>query len=265
MRNVLVLSTAWMVAATAGLLLSQSAQAQWGTIKGQVTLTGDFTSLKLLVKKDDATVKDAAVCAADNIPDESLVIDPVTKGVANVVIWLTKKPAKEGEKAEPMKIHPSLVKSAKPVVDFDQKGCKFVPHILLVRTDQKVRVLSADAIAHNTHTYPLKNKGENVIIAPSDRVGVVFPSVTIEERLPHKVKCDIHSWMEAYWVVLDHPYAAVTNEKGEFEIANVPDGEQTFIVWQEKSGYINKKLVVKVKAGENKLPPITVTAADFAK
>ena len=60
MRNVLVWSTAWMVAATVGLMWNQSAQAQWGTIKGQVTLTGDFTALKLLVKKDDATVKDAA-------------------------------------------------------------------------------------------------------------------------------------------------------------------------------------------------------------
>jgi hypothetical protein len=256
MRKVLVWSIAAAIAVSAGLFSGSAARAQWGTIKGQVTYTGVFTPLKNLVNKDDGAVKDSAVCAAHNVPDESLVVDPATQGVANVVVWLAKKPAK---------IHPDLVKPAKPLVDFDQKGCKFIPHILLVRTDQKVRVLSDDAIAHNTHTYPIKNKGENFIVAANDRVGVEVPSVKLEERLPIQVKCDIHAWMQAYWVILDHPYAAVTNEKGEFEIANVPQGEQTFVVWQEKAGYINKKLVINVKSGENTVPPIKVTAADFAK
>lgn len=251
MRNV----TGWLsVLAIAAACSAPTANAQWGTIKGQVVLNGDLKAPALIVKKGDGSVKDAAVCAVDDIPDESLVIDPKTKGIANVVIWLTKKPAK---------IHPNLAKSKNAEVAFDQKGCRFSPHVLLVRTDQTVRVLSGDNIAHNTHTYPLKNKQENFIVAPNDRKGISVPSVNLEERLPAKVGCDIHPWMQAWWVILDHPYAAVTNEKGEFEIADLPEGEHEFRVWQEKVGYLEKAYKVKVKAGDNKLDPIKVAPSVF--
>lgn len=252
MRKVLVLATAWAVTATVGLMATPSAQAQWGSIKGQVLVTGDFVTLKPLVMKGNAAVKDSSVCAAEDVPDESVVVDPSTKGLANVVIWLAKKPSKT---------HPDLAKSKEPEVVFDQKGCRFIPHVLLVRTDQKVRVLSDDGIAHNTHTYPLKNKQENFIVAPNDRKGVAVPSVNVEERLPSKVGCDIHPWMQAWWVILDHPYAAVTNEKGEFSIPNLPEGEHEFRVWQEKVGYLERAYKVTVKAGDNKLEPIKVSAA----
>ena len=246
--------TAWAVAATVGLSWTQPAQAQWGTLKGQVTLTGKLKPLDPLVEKGSTKVKDPEVCAADNVPNETVVVDPATSGIANVVIWVVKKPDA---------IHPDLVKSKKAEVVFDQKGCRFIPHILLVRTDQQVRVLSGDNAAHNTHTHPIKNEAKNFILPPEDRVGVLVPTVTLQERLPHKVTCDIHSWMEAYWVVLDHPYVAVTNAKGEFEIPNLPVGEHKFIVWQEKCGYIDKAYTVKIKAGDNKQLPIEVPAAKF--
>ncbi|HEY4259723.1 MAG TPA: carboxypeptidase regulatory-like domain-containing protein [Schlesneria sp.] len=249
MRKVLALATVCTV--TAMGLAPVAAQAQWGTIKGQVTVVGDFAPLKALVAKGDASAKDADVCAADAVPDEAVVVDPESKGLANVVVWLAKKPAK---------VHPDLVKSKNPEVIFDQKGCRFLPHVLLVRTDQQVRVLSDDGVAHNTHTYPLKNKQTNFIVALNDRVGVAVP-VPQEERLPAKVSCDIHPWMQAWWVILDHPYAAVTNAKGEFEIADLPVGEHEFRVWQERPGYLEKAYKVTVKEGENKLTPIKVQAA----
>ena len=42
------------------------------------------------------------------------------------------------------------------------------------------------------------------------------------ERTPGAVICDIHPWMSAWWMVLDHPYFAVTDAKGNYEIKNVP-------------------------------------------
>ena len=255
MRKVFGWATACAVVSSLAVLSTPAANAQWGSVKGQITVTGDVMPLKLIVKKGDAAVKDSAVCAAEDIPDESLVIDPATKGLANVVVWLAKKPAK---------MHPDLVKSKDAEVTFDQKGCRFLPHVLIVRTDQKVRVLSDDAVAHNTHTYPLKNQQVNFIVAPSDRKGIAVPSVNIEERLPAKVGCDIHPWMQAWWVILDHPYAAVTNAKGEFEIANLPDGEHEFRLWQEKAGYLERSRKITVKAGDNKMD-LKVSAATLLK
>jgi hypothetical protein len=232
-----------------------TAPGDWGTIKGQVVAAGPVDPLKLLITKGDASAKDSAVCAAHDVPDESLLVDSKTGGVANVVVYLQKKPTK---------IHPELVKSKDGEVVFDQKSCRFLPHVLLVRTDQKVRVVSDDAIAHNTHTYPLKNKQENFVVSPNDRTGVVVPSVNIVERLPAKVGCDIHPWMQAYWVILDHPYAAVTKADGSFEIKDVPVGDHVFTVWQEKVGYLDKAYKVTVKAGDNDLKPIKVPVATLS-
>ena len=253
MRNLFAWAAAAAAVATVGLC-STPAEAQWGTLKGQVTVTGDFAPLKLLVMKDDKAAKDAAVCAAADVPNESVVIDPATKGLANVVVWIGEKPSK---------IHPDLLKPAKPEIDFDQKGCRFLPHILLVRTDQKVRVMSDDSVAHNTHTWPRANKQVNFIVGANDRAGVVVKEVSTKEKTPTKITCDIHSWMEAYWVILDHPYAAVSNAKGEFEIANLPVGVHEIKVWQETSGWLIKSKMITIKEGNNALDPIKVDPAAF--
>jgi hypothetical protein len=58
------------------------------------------------------------------------------------------------------------------------------------------------------------------------------------ERGPGEVVCDIHPWMKAWWLVIDSPYFAVTDEKGNFEIKNVPAGTQKVVVWQEAAGFV---------------------------
>lgn len=229
---------------------------EWGTIKGQILAGGPVSRPKLLVTKGDASAKDSAVCAAQDVPDESLVVDEKSGGIANVVVYLQKKPAT---------VHPDLEKSKDAEVVFDQKGCQFLPHVLLVRTDQSVRVLSGDAVAHNTHTYPLKNKQENFVVSANDRTGVAVPKQALTERLPSKVGCDIHPWMQAYWVILDHPYAAVTKADGTFEIKDLPVGEHVFVVWQEKVGYVDKMYKVAVKAGMNELKPVKVPVETLTK
>lgn len=249
--------SAAIVLALLGSMVSQSeAQAQWGTLSGQIVLDGDVPKLKPVVAKGDASAKDAAVCAAEDLPDEKLVVDAESKGIANVVVYLAKKPSK---------IHPDLVKSKEAEIKFDQKGCRFLPHVMVVRTDQKVRVLSDDAVAHNTHTNPLKNKVDNFIVSPNDRTGVLMNPLAMAERVPVKVICDIHPHMMAYWAVVDHPYAAVTDAKGNFEIADLPVGTHEFIVWQESAGYLDKKYTVEVKAGANAQKPLKFAADKFLK
>jgi hypothetical protein len=256
MRKLFALSATVAALALVGTTVSPSAEAQWGTLKGQIILDGNLPELPALVEKGNAAAKDAAVCAAETVPDEKLVVDPASKGIKNVVVYLAKKPAK---------VHPDLAKSKESEVKFDQKGCRFLPHVMLVRTDQKVRVLSEDAVAHNTHSNPIKNKAENFIVSPNDRNGVLLPAMTLVERTPTKVTCDIHSWMAAYWVIIDHPYAAITNDKGEFEIANLPAGPHEFVVWQESCGYLEKKYAVTIKEGDNQEKPLKYTAAQILK
>lgn len=244
----------FVVAGLCGLLSATAAEAQWGSLKGQIVLDGDVPAVKLLVKKGDAAAKDAAVCAAQNVPDESLAIDKDSKGIANVAVWLV---AKKG-----MKVNPNLEKPAAAKVVFDQVGCRFIPHVLVVRTDQVVNVISGDGVAHNTRGTPLKNQGFNFIVAPNDRVGT-DQAMKLGERLPVQIGCDIHPWMRGYWIVNDHPYATVTDKDGKFEIKDLPVGEHEFKVWHERPGYAykdkkdpKKGLIVKIEADKATEVPV---------
>lgn len=227
---------------------ANTVNAQWGTIKGTVTLNRGVARLPAIVRKGDPAVKDAAVCSAADLPDESVLVDSRSNGLANVVVYLANKPSV---------IHPDLVSSKRKDVEFQLKGCRFVTHVLVVRTDQDIHILSNDAIAHNVHPNSQKNRiSANIFL---DRMPIV-DTFRQSERLPFKVTCDIHPWMEAYWVVLDHPYVSVTNEKGEFEISKLPEGDHTFRIWHEKAGYLDKSYKVTVKAGVNNVGPITFAA-----
>lgn len=61
------------------------------------------------------------------------------------------------------------------------------------------------------------------------------------------VECNIHPWMKAVWLVIDHPYGATTNANGEFKIEKLPAGDYEFAVWHERAGYLNK---ASIKSGE---------------
>lgn len=47
-----------------------------------------------------------------------------------------------------------------------------------------------------------------------------------------------HPWQHAYVYIFDHPYAAVSDEKGEFAIKDVPPGIYTVEAWHEAMGKI---------------------------
>jgi plastocyanin len=210
-----------------------------GTIKGRVVLTGTVPAIKPLFVAG-ANIKDKEVCAALDVPDERLVLG-VDNGVANVFIYLKKKP-KGTPKMDPGEV--ALV--------FDQKNCRFLPHCMIVPVGQTVKVLSDDGIAHNTHTNPAKNNGGSSLVSPNDREGVLQLVYTRSED-PFSVTCDFHNWMKAYHLPLDHPFGAVTDENGNFEIADLPAGNHEFVVWHEsaKGQYVERKLKVSVQPGEN--------------
>lgn len=221
-----------LLAAVCGLGLQlPSASADPGHLVGQFILDGDVPKPKVIIEKG-ASVKDAAVCAAKDLYDETLVVDPKTKGIANIVVYL-RKVDEIDPKAE--KIPEEQLK-----IVFDQKNCQFLPHVLGVRNGQTVLVKSDDPVPHNTHTHPFANDELNFVVRPNDREGVPV-KYEKADSLPVKVNCDLHPHMTAYWVVLDHPYFAITDAQGKFKIENLPPGDYDFVVWHERVGFVDRK------------------------
>ncbi len=192
----------------------------WGTLKGQIVLSGDAPAQKPLVEQGKAA-KDPEVCAVNGpINSERLVVDAGTKGVKNVLVYIPK----------PTNVNPEAEKAAKSAqFVFDQEHCVFEPHVLAVLTGSPITLKSTDPVNHNVNI-KLKNSPGNKLLA-----GGATDTFTTSgaERTPGMVTCDIHPWMQAWWMVLDSPYFAVTDDKGNFEIKNVPAGTQKVVVWQE--------------------------------
>lgn len=197
----------------------------WGTLKGQVVFGGDPPVQPVLVEQGKAA-KNPDVCAKDRpIMNERLVVDSATKGVKNVLVYLPRPTAKNED---------AMKAALSATVEFDQKGCVFEPHVLGFTAGANVELKSSDPLNHNVDS-KLRNSAFNTNIAG----GMTFkPPVSGPERTPGKVVCDIHPWMEAWWMVVDHPYITVTDAKGNFEIKNAPAGTQKVVVWQEAVGFV---------------------------
>lgn len=243
---------------TFGVLFPATGQAaEFGDIKGQFVINGDVPSVAPLFEKGDPTAKDPEVCAAADMVDDSLVVNSTNKGVANIVLFLSKAPKE---------IHPDLQDPpAEPAV-FDQEACRFFPHVLPVRAGQDVVVKSNDACAHNVRSSFIRNTSFNFTVQPKDRDGVKVEDLDAPEPLPMPIKCDIHPYMQSYWVILDHPYVAVTDADGNFEIKGLPEGKHKFRVWHERAGYLDRSFSVEVTAGQmNNLGKVDVDPADVAE
>ena len=61
--------------------------------------------------------------------------------------------------------------------------------------------------------------------------------------------CDTHAWMLGFVHVFDHPFFAVTDDKGAFSIPNVPARTYTLNAWHEDAGVRSQEVIVS-ESGE---------------
>lgn len=238
--------------------------AGWGNIKGKFVFDGAAPSASSLT-----ITKDKEYCGKFSLVDERLVVNPDNKGIANVVVMLY---VRRGKK---VKIHPDL-KNFSGAVELDNDHCRFDPHVTFVRTGQELLIKNSDTIGHNTKIDTFSNPSTNFTVPEKGELKQTFKK---PETSPVPVSCSIHPWMQGYLVIKDHPYVAVSNKDGEFEIKNLPSGKLTFVFWQEKSGYVDKvtykgkktrlrrgRIEIDVKDGETvDLGEIRVAADVFKK
>lgn len=203
------------------------AAPQWATLKGRIVFKGDAPA-RAELKVD----KDVATCGQTKLYDEELVVGE-DGGVADVFVWVVVK------KGKSLKVHSDYEKDAKATISFTNKNCRYEPHAAVVRTGQTLELGNNDPVAHNVNLPFLKNKASNVMIPPNGSVKV--KGLKKAERLPTGAKCDVHPWMKGTLLVMDHPYAAVTDANGNFEIKNLPAGKElTFRVWHAAAGYVKE-------------------------
>jgi len=203
----------------------------------------DSSSLKGEVKFEGTAPKNSRIdmaadplCAkahATPITTEDVVVG-ANGGLANVVVYVS-----DGLGSQ------TFQPPQQPAV-FEQKGCQYKPHVLAMQANQKLDVVNSDETTHNIHPSPNNNREWNM----TQPHGVPLEQTFTRQEIAIPVKCNVHPWMRGYIAVFKHPYFAVTDKDGSFDLKGLPPGTYTITAWQEKLGTQTQK--VTIGAGEAK-------------
>jgi plastocyanin len=202
-----------------------------GSIGGIISLVGGSADSAVAVTRDARVCGDSASVTETDVNGFSL---------ANVLVWV------DGVKSG--KAHPGARRETLTI-----ENCRFVPRLMAVSAGTTINILSRDRVAHTSRFYR-ESAGAPVDVIPTVDAGQVVPSEKIASQ-PGIVEARQvqHPWARAYIAVFDHPYYAVTNERGEFKIDSLPAGTYTVKVWHERMDAPLEQRVVVAPGGFGRL------------
>jgi plastocyanin len=210
-----------LIAAGAANLMAQGT----GTIRGHVKLTGKLPGNPIIRMGMDPM---CSKMTAGKRMIQEYVVASIDGSLANAFVRL------QGN-------FPKTPVPTQPVV-IDQSQCIYHPRVVGARVGQSVQIKNSDNLLHNIDASSAKNNGFNFA---QPRAGLVYEFKPKTEEVMLHLKCDVHNWMNAYIGIVDHPYFAVSNTMGNYEITKVPPGTYTIEAWQEKLGTVKKTITVK--------------------
>jgi plastocyanin len=189
-------------------------------VRGAVKIAGAVPKLPpLQITKYKEICKD--------VPNESLSGGP-GQGVRFAVVTL--EGVTKGKAVEKETVH-----------ELDNMKCRFTPRVQAASIGQFVLLKNSDPILHTAHALFANDQ-------PQFNVGL-YPGRTSRKPLVAaglvKIRCEVHQWMAAYIVVTEHPYHAVSDVYGEYELRDVPPGVYQLKVWHETLGTQEKRIEVK--------------------
>ena len=166
--------------------------------------------------------KDVWFCRQHAITDQRLLVSPENRGIENVVVYVyTGRGGSDLAKTQ----------QRNEIQVLAMQKCQFQPRIVTAQVGDTLKVTNPDPVGHNANISFLKNLPRGATV-PSGTPSV--HKLQVAEPVPIPVWCNIHPWMKAYVVILDHSYVAVSDEDGSLLIENLPEGEElTFRVFHE--------------------------------
>jgi len=197
-----------------------------GTITGTVKAGKGISITKVKVNADEE------YC------EGKIVLDNVKMGpggtIRSVIVYLTD--INQGKGVEPQ------------AAVLTHKQCLFSPHVQVVPVGSTLALKNTDPVAHNFHAFSYQAFSQR---DPLFSVSLPLKGQKAERTLSTpgliQIECDKHRWEQSWILVSEHPYAVITDEKGEFTMKDVPAGTYKIKAWHEGWKQIGERDIDRVE------------------
>ena len=214
MRNRQILTATLLVTGVAAMSFAGAAQPAGGTVSGKVTYEGTPAKQKPIdMSKEPSCAKQYATP-----PTTETVVTGANNSLENVVVYISVGAPDEGPPT--------------PAAVFDQKGCRYIPHVLAFQVNQELKINNDDQTSHNIHPLAKINHEWNKSQPPG--TPALSEKYAQAEFIP--VKCNVHPWMHGTFAVLKNSHYAISSNDGGFTLPNLPAGKYTVTAWHESYG-----------------------------
>ncbi len=211
-----------------------------GTVTGKITYTGTPPKMKPIDMSKEPN------CAKEHAASPVLT-ENVVSGPGNTLEWAVVYVSAGDQGSTP----------GTQTLKFDQKGCQYIPHVLVMQVDQPFQIVNSDPHLHNIHPLPKINPEWNKSQPPGT------PPLTEKYDKPEfiSVKCNVHPWMHGWFIVLNTSHYAVSGSDGSFTLKGLAPGKYTLTAWQEQFG--TQAQDVTLASGETKNITFTFKALPY--
>jgi Carboxypeptidase regulatory-like domain len=210
-----------------------------GTINGKITYEGTPAKQKPIdMSKEPSCAKQYATP-----PLTETVVAGQNNALGNVVVYISAGAPDEGAPSQ--------------AAVFDQKGCRYIPHVLAFQVNQELKVVNDDQTSHNIHPLAKINREWNKSQPPG--TPPIVDKYDKMEFIP--VKCNVHPWMHGTFAVLKNSHYSISAADGGFSLPNLPAGKYTVTAWHESYGEQTQE--VTISGSETKSISFTFKAKPY--
>jgi hypothetical protein len=202
--------------------------AQEATLVGTITFEGKVPPQRRIDMSTDPP--------CERVNPEGLTEDFVTTGnkLQDVFVYFNA--------GDPLTQH--TFEQPDTLVTLQHKDCQYRPRALGIRVNQLLRVENNDPSNHNTHPTAQLNKEWSQTQAPNS------PAIITSFLHPELVtiRDNEHPWEKAYVRVFSHPFFAISDVYGHYEIRGLPPGSYEIVAWHPKAG--RQEMAITLAPGE---------------
>lgn len=123
----------------------------------------------------------------------------------------------------------------------EQMDKTFIPYVSIAQAGTAVSFPNKDTVRHHVYSFSAPKVFDLKLYSGTPSQPVVFDKPGLVA-----LGCNIHDWMLAYVLVVETPWFAVSKDRGNAVVENVPAGDYNMLIWHPR---MKEEMMQQIKIG----------------